>query len=698
MRARQWGLTLAGVAVTVGGGVATNQVDGPGWVQAAWYAGAMVCLAVGPWLTLRASARSEVVQQPRRDPGGQVIAGDIPRAPVALQRRSELMALLEAAGDSDQPVAVGVLVGAPGVGKTQIAAAYARVRVQHGWPLVAWVHAESRDLFLAEMQAVAVAVGITVQGEDSEQAARRLKEWLGGRRERCLLVLDNLTDARLAAEWLPSVGAAQIVITSNLRQAGAMGTVVPVSGFTREEAVTFLRERSGRDDEEGALELADELDGLPLALAQAAGVIRSQHLDYATYLQRLRSVPLEKMLPPIPAEGYSHGAAQAALLSLTRLGRKRKTKTERGLLDLLAVLSPAGVRRSWLRGANAYMALVWFKGDAPLEIDTALGVLADASIVTMSMDGSSVGMHRLLQRVVCDAARKERRFDQIVISAALLVRECAPPGDGAVVEPAEREAFVDQVAALRGNAFSADSGASQGTLLLILSLQERAARLLDMTGDLKRALPVYEQIAADSEQVLGSDDYRTLVSRSEFADALAQAWERERAIPLFEQAAADFERVLGPEAPDSVAALSALARAYHQFDDLERAIPLFERAATAYERVLGPDDRNTLVSLNELARACADAGDTERAILLHEEAHAGLVRVQGPDHRDTLVTQMELGRASYEAGNCGRAIPLLEQTVAAMVRALGADDEATLNARDELARAHQGAGDVEAEC
>ncbi|MGW5264592.1 tetratricopeptide repeat protein [Microbispora sp. NPDC004025] len=679
-RARRWGLTVAGVAVTVAGGVATNKVDGPGWAQISWYAGAMLCLVLGPWLTLKGSARPAAAPPASREAGASRVVGNIPRAPAAWQPRAEPMAALEGAGASSRSVSVSVLTGPRGAGKTQLAAAYARACAEREWPLVAWVHAESRGLLVSGLDTVARAIGIAVPEEDAEHGAQRLKDWLEARRERCLVVLDNLVDAEVAVPWLPAVGAAQVVVTSTRRAVEVLGAAVPVGMFTPEEAVAFLRERSGRRDEEGARRLAAELDGLPLALAQAAAVIRGQGLDYATYLERLRSVPLETMLPPIPADGYSHGAAQAALLSLNRLGRRRKTRTERGLLDLLAVLSPDGVPRSWLRRANTYMALVWFKGDASLQIDAALGVLGDSSLITMSVDGSTVGMHRVLQRVVCDVARQKGRLDQVLLSAAALVAACAPGSAGA---SADREAFVDQVEALRRHAFQ--EGVKEGTTTFIMTLQGRAGEYLEDAFDPKRAAALYEHALDGLERVLGPDHYDTLLARSLLGNALNESGDVAAAVPLLERAAADFERMQGPDHPDSLAAYSALARAYQSAGDLRRAIPLLERALADYERVLGPDDRNSIVSHNELARALVQAGQPERAIELHEKALAALTRVLGPDHRDTLLTRVELARAHARAGDPGRAIDLFKQSIADMVLH-GPDDPVIQLAREELAK------------
>lgn len=61
--------------------------------------------------------------------------------------------------------------------------------------------------------------------------------------------------------------------------------------FTAEEAVMFLASGSVFPLE-GAGALAAELGFLPLALAQAAAVIRGQQLVYGTYLERLRALPV----------------------------------------------------------------------------------------------------------------------------------------------------------------------------------------------------------------------------------------------------------------------------------------------------------------------------------------------------------------------------------------------------------------------
>ena len=67
--------------------------------------------------------------------------------------------------------------------------------------------------------------------------------------------------------------------------------------------------------------MAAELGYLPLALAQAAAVIADQHLDYGTYLDRLRAMPVGELLRPEEAGQYPRGVAAAVLLSSRGPGR-----------------------------------------------------------------------------------------------------------------------------------------------------------------------------------------------------------------------------------------------------------------------------------------------------------------------------------------------------------------------------------------
>ena len=102
----------------------------------------------------------------------------------------------------------------------------------------------------------------------------------------------------------------------------------------------------------GARELAAELGFLPLALAQAAAVIAAQHLDYPAYLARLRAVPVQDSLKRATGEPYPHGVAEAIVLALDAVADGDPTGLCRGLINVVALLSTAGVSRELLYAAG----------------------------------------------------------------------------------------------------------------------------------------------------------------------------------------------------------------------------------------------------------------------------------------------------------------------------------------------------------
>jgi hypothetical protein len=323
---------------------------------------------------------------------------------------------------------VRALTGMRGVGKTHLAAAYARSCIQEGWRLVAWINAEDLGGILTGLAAVAAGLGLGAGEGDAEAAGRAVRHWLETGGDRCLLVFDNATDPAVLQPFIPAAGAARVIITSNQRSMANLGAGVPVDVFSEPEAVAFLAERTGSADAEGADAVAVELGYLPLALAQAAAVIASQHLGYGTYLDRLRGMPMGELLRPVEAGQYPRGVAAAVLLSLEGVRVGDDTGISTAVIELLAVLSPAGTRRALLHEAGRLGVLKrgWRHRKLPADVmDRALARLAAASLLTFSVDGAGVSVHRLVTRVIREQMADRNSLRGVCTAAARPARSAS---------------------------------------------------------------------------------------------------------------------------------------------------------------------------------------------------------------------------------------------------------------------------------
>src|SRR5258707_346382 len=119
-----------------------------------------------------------------------------------------------------------------GVGKSQLAAAYARQRLAEDWRLVAWLDAEDRELLLDGYAQLAAALALPVDNLDSAGAASHVRRWLEADGQHCLIVLDNASSEDAVRPLLPTAVHAQVIVMSSRRTLTALGTPVPF-GYAR---------------------------------------------------------------------------------------------------------------------------------------------------------------------------------------------------------------------------------------------------------------------------------------------------------------------------------------------------------------------------------------------------------------------------------------------------------------------------------
>ncbi len=238
--------------------------------------------------------------------GAPVLTGSVPPLAHFYHARQETgVDLADALRPGETVLLVPALLGTGGTGKTQLAIGFAHAMWSaRAVDLLAWVPAGNRSAIIAGYAQAAADLGLLGDEERSarsaDAAARRFLDWLRTTERRWAVVLDGVASPVDIDELWPRGPAGQVVVTSRLRESelawsGAGVSAHAVAGFSRREALAYLNTRlTGFPDQRiEALDLAEDLGGLPIALAQAAAVVTvagSTCRDYrAAYAERLRT-------------------------------------------------------------------------------------------------------------------------------------------------------------------------------------------------------------------------------------------------------------------------------------------------------------------------------------------------------------------------------------------------------------------------
>ncbi|MGN9915107.1 tetratricopeptide repeat protein [Micromonospora palomenae] len=702
----------------------------PGWAgteQAGWIAGIVsaVLSLVGTVAAVQALRTTRAADRPPAGGARTVRVGRIPQPASWFQDRRARLDLARAARSGRTAVLTQVLSGMGGVGKTQLAAQFARRLADSGeLDLLVWATAISRDAIVAAYAQAARELRLVDPAADPEQAAAALLSWCERTDRRWLVVLDNLDAPADAAGWWPPANRNGRTIVTTRRRDAVLGaddrTLVEVGLFTGDEAVGYLT-RAVADPARlaEAAQLAADLGHLPLAVAQAAAFIRDRGLDCAGYRRMLadRKRRLDDLVPQPDALPDDHRATVAATwsLSIDAADAAAPVGLARPLLELAALLDPNGVPTGLFAtpAALAHLATARAAGDgAPVGVDDvarALHNLHRLSLVTHDPHGGSLRVHALVQRAARDRLTDAQLVAAVRVAAAALLHRW-PPTE---VEPPVSQAFRANAAALRDHVgdLLLRAGAYKVLFRLYESLGEsglvRAAvdgldeviadclRLLGpdhrqtlafrghrnfwrgRTGDVAGAADAFAELLTDCLRVVGPDDPLTLTTRHNVAYWRGEAGDAAGAAEATAQLLTDRLRLHGPEHPDTLNTRGSLAWLRGKAGDRTGAVTALRALLADCERVLGPEHTTTLNARNGLAWQLGAAGEHAAAIAETRALLDDYVRLLGVDHPGTLDTRRNLAWWRGEAGDPAGAATALAELVTDCLRVVGPDHPLT---------------------
>ncbi|KAI1456285.1 P-loop containing nucleoside triphosphate hydrolase protein [Annulohypoxylon moriforme] len=343
---------------------------------------------------------------------------------------------------SSQPdrIRVGLLCGMGGLGKTEIAIEYIHSRKSF-FDAIFWVRAEDSSKLESDIAQIAVRLGIQDPNEPDDKVINRelALQWLCNpfKREHIaeksvrvpaswLLVFDNADEPDILAPYRDITKSGAVLITSRsplARSSFSPHTVnIDIQPFDSEESGDFIQKIAGVEGHiNEARDIGQRLGGLPLALAQMAGVIRLQFLSYSEFLQLYNdreeeSDILETVLQPLRTTARGNLSTVWAIESFS--------ESARAIIEISSFLDPDCIQESILTDYAASVEIPSYPKKKS-QFFAARKQLIGTSLFRHNQDLAEYWMHRVTQDVVRSKIEPERRKD--VFSNAVAIVTSAWP-------------------------------------------------------------------------------------------------------------------------------------------------------------------------------------------------------------------------------------------------------------------------------
>ena len=483
--------------------------------------------------------------------------------------------------------------------------------------------------------------------------------------------------------------------------------VVPVPGLSRREALAYLSSRltDYPDQRIEALDLGEDLDGLPLALGQATAVINARQQGCREYRAALAERPHMTGVDRASATVLATWSLAAECAhELPPAGLAWPTLVLAAMMDHhgmpgAVLTSPAACsyiagRPSTAGGADQNM------------VRAAINNLAAVGLITIDPGSPvrTVQMHASVQAAV-RAYLPAADLEQVVLAAADALLETWPEGEAgrkgrdhragaARSGPAglrhgaaasrRRGAVEDRgpSAAVPGRAVArAQQAGRRGHHVLEVhgghqhpAARPRPRQRRGGQGQARRGLRGGREVRRGHRGVpdraggpganQGPEHPETIAARGHLAHAYQSAGRPADAIALYERTVADSARLLGPAHPVTLDARASLAETYQASGQPGEAIAAYETLLADAERQLGAGHPTTLSARASLGAAYAANGQAKDAIEQYERAAGRPGADARADHPDTIAARASLASAYRSAGKQKDAIAQYERVLA----------------------------------
>jgi tetratricopeptide (TPR) repeat protein len=623
--------------------------------------------------------------------------------------------------------------GLGGIGKTQTALEYA-YRHRDRYNAVFWVKAELREELIEDFVAIAKVLHLPIaEAQNQILAVNAVKEWFKTH-EGWLLILDNADDLKVAQEFLPSGGKGHILLTTRASVTGQIAQAVELKKMSHPEGALFLLRRAKlivakadwdtatEADQQIALDIAKEMDGLPLALDQAGAFVEELSLGLGEYLKLYRQEGA-KLLAERGELALDHPSVTVTFRLAFNKVLDRSTAAA-DLLRVCAFLAPDNIPEEiFTLSASVFAEPLGHTAANALEFAKAVGEAGRFSLIERNSQTQTLNMHRLVQEVLRDEMEPAIRHDWLE-QTMKAVNQAFPRFEFKdwplcerllphVISLSNSEAIDSSKLTEVGRLFNQAGTylSERGLYTLAETFLSRSleiwkrqlgedhlnvaqslnnlAGLYESQGRYGEAEPMYVRSLEIRERQLGEDHLDVAQSLNNLALLYQSQGRYGEAEPMFVQSLEIWKRQLGEDHPDVAQSLNNLALLYQSQGRYGEAEPMFVRSLEIWKRQLGEDHPDIAISLNNLAGLYESQERYGEAEPLFVQSLEIREQQLGADHPDVAASLNNLAALYKSQGRCSEAEPLFVRSLQIAEIKLGRQHPKTSGIRLNLVNCYE---------
>ncbi|MBM3184265.1 MAG: tetratricopeptide repeat protein, partial [Chlamydiae bacterium] len=544
---------------------------------------------------------------------------------------------------SKKSPSIAVLWGEAGIGKSEIAIAFANEYARH-FRVIGWIDSETDESYAASFYTLAKLLEIPVDKETD--VVRKVHHYLEteNKAQPWLLILDNAEQNRA----LPAIGKGSVIVTTQNRTHWPLQNCIEVTSFQENEATDLFKKITHNSLQNH--ELIKELEFFPLTLNLAAHYIAEiPDMNEELYLKLLSQKELE-LISSMPENiRYPHTLLSSWNLKASELAEKNSAVLE--WLHFCSYLCPSGIPSCWIEPWLADREKGKDSFELKIRSGNILRTLVSHSLMRFEKQTHTLSLHRLKQ----DVMKKDRYSQKDIIDqiAQFLISRSEK-----IEKIYEKEKTLSQWDHLREwephvtwflnhceTSLSKEKEAS---------LQNLLANWKFIKGDYQAAQPYHEQALERRIELFGEAHPQTIISMNNLATVLWENGQLAKSKELFTKALTASRKLYPEEHIDDTIAMNNLGWVSWEMGEFQEAKTLLKQSLLTSKKLRACDPdflqvaNDFIQELDDSAALSDSERATMRALFLR---HAGL-----------WVAEVE-GNPNKSIGYFKESLELLQQTL-----------------------------------